>query len=367
LDTAQPGLMEALSQIIAKDYAFTIAVLAAGFVAGVLAYWIVRFILRRWRKISVLQKSGFKSARLEKPLRSLLPALFMLALSPFTRVSGGAELIVTRILSLWVIGSCGWLAIGLLRVFLADLLSRYDIDVEDNLKVRRIYTQVSVIENIAIAVIVLVTVSLMLMRFETVRQIGTGLIASAGVVGIVIGFAAQKTLGNFIAGIQIALSQPIRIDDVVIVENEWGWIEEITLTYVVVRIWDLRRLVVPIGYFIEKPFQNWTRVSADILGTVYIYADYTVSVAELRKELSRILRESQHWDGKVDVLQVTGASDRTVEIRALMSAETSPQAWDLRCEVREKLLEFLQKSHAEALPRTRIELNRDAHAKSVPV
>jgi small-conductance mechanosensitive channel len=355
-------LAQVISKILTNDYAFTVVILAAGFTAGISAYWMALFVLRRWRKITLLKKSGFKPSRLEKPLCSLFPALFMLALSPFLRVSGGVELFVTRIISLWVIGSCGWLAVGVLRAFLADLLSRYDIDAEDNLQSRRVYTQVRVIENIVIAVIVVITVSLMLMRFEMVRQIGTGLIASAGVMGIVIGFAAQKTLGNFIAGIQIALSQPIRIDDVVIVENEWGWIEEITLTYVVVRIWDLRRLVVPIGYFVERPFQNWTRVSANILGTVYIYADYTVSVGDLRKELSRVLGESPHWDGKVDVLQVTGATDRTVEIRALMSAATSPQAWNLRCEVREKLLEFLQKQHPAALPRTRISLNRDAGA-----
>ena len=159
---------------------------------------------------------------------------------------------------------------------------------------------------------------------------------------------------NFIAGIQIALTEPIRIDDVVVVESEWGRIEEITLTYVVVRIWDLRRLVLPISYFIEKPFQNWTRVSADILGSVYVYADCTVPV----QELTRILRQSSYWDQKVDALQVTGATERTVEIRALMSAASSPDAWNLRCEVREKLLGFFQKNYPEALPRTRIDFRR---------
>ncbi|MGB2599197.1 MAG: mechanosensitive ion channel domain-containing protein, partial [Candidatus Omnitrophota bacterium] len=200
------------------------------------------------------------------------------------------------------------------------------------------------------------TGALVLMTFEKVRQLGTSLLASAGIIGVILGFAAQKTLGNFIAGLQIALAQPIRIDDVVIVEDEWGWIEEITLTYVIVRIWDLRRLVVPISYFIEKPFQNWTRISADILGSVFIYADYTVPVKELRSELTRILEESQHWDKKVNGLQVTNTTAQTVEIRALMSSVDSPTAWNLRCEVREKLLEFLQKRFPECLPRTRVEL-----------
>ena len=198
----------------------------------------------------------------------------------------------------------------------------------------------------------------MLMTFSAVRQIGVSILASAGILGVVLGFAAQKTLGNLIAGIQIALAQPIRLDDAVVVENEWGWIEEITLTYVVVRIWDLRRLVLPISYFIEKPFQNWTRNSADILGSVFIYADYTVPVEEVRAELGRILKESPHWDKKVNVLQVTDATEHTVKLRALMSAADSPTAWNLRCETREKLLEFLQKKYPQSLPRTRVELQK---------
>ena len=198
----------------------------------------------------------------------------------------------------------------------------------------------------------------MLMTFERVRQLGTTILASAGVVGIVVGMAAQRTIATFIAGLQIAITQPIRVDDVVIVENEWGRIEEITLTYVVVRIWDLRRLIVPITYFIESPFQNWTRTSADILGTVFIYTDYTVPVNAIREQLQKILNESEHWDKKVCVLQVTNASDRTMELRALMSAADASAAWTLRCEVREKLLAFIKKEYPQALPRLRTELYR---------
>lgn len=346
-----------LSDFLAKNSVFTVMVLAIGFGTGVIVYWILLILMRRWIRKSESGKRGLESRHLEKPLRSLLPAVFVLAAFTFGRLSPGAETVVAHFLRLWLIGSCGWLVIGIARTSRSWLLKRYDIGVEDNLQNRRVQTQVRVIENLVIAVIVLATIAFMLMTFEAVRQIGTGIIASAGVAGIVLGFAAQKTLGNFIAGLQIAITQPIRIDDVVIVENEWGWIEEITLTYVVVRIWDLRRLVVPISYFVEKPFQNWTRVSADILGSVYIYADYTVPVKELRKELTRILQASTYWDKKVDVLQVTGANERTIEIRALMSAATSPEAWNLRCEVRERLLEYLQKNHTPALPRTRIELN----------
>ena len=215
------------------------------------------------------------------------------------------------------------------------------------------------ITNIIVVGLILLTICFVLMSFSQVRQIGVSLLASAGVLGIVIGFAAQKTLGNLIAGIQIAIAQPIRLDDVVIVEDEWGWIEEITLTFVVIRIWDLRRLVVPIAYFLEKPFQSWTRTSADLLGTVFIYTDYTVPVKEVRSELTRILENSPKWDKKVNGLQVTNVTEKTVELRALMSAADSLTAWDLRCEVREKLLEFLQQRFPECLPRMRIEMNKE--------
>ncbi len=260
---------------------------------------------------------------------------------------------------LWFMSSIGWILIRIVHAARESFLSLYDISTPDNLKARRIYTQVKVIENILIFIIIFLTITFILMSFEQVRQIGTGLLASAGIVGIVLGFAAQKTLGNFIAGIQIAFAQPIRIDDVVIVENEWGRIEEITLTYVVVRIWDLRRLVMPISYFVEKPFQNWTRVSADILGSVFIHADYTVPVDKMRAELTRILQGSPLWDKKVNVLQVTDAQQNTVELRALMSAKDSPAAWDLRCEVREKLLTFLQEKFPDSLPKTRILLHQE--------
>ncbi len=201
------------------------------------------------------------------------------------------------------------------------------------------------------------------MTFEKIRQLGVSIMASAGVIGIIAGFAAQKSIATLFAGIQIAITQPIRLDDVVIVENEWGWIEEITLTYVVVRIWDLRRLVLPITYFIERPFQNWTRVSADILGTVFLYMDYTVPVRVIREELQKIVKGSDLWDGKVCGVQVTDATQQTVEVRALVSAVDSSKAWDLRCLVREKLLEFLQNKYPDSLPKTRVELEKSILGK----
>jgi len=203
----------------------------------------------------------------------------------------------------------------------------------------------------------------MLMVFESVRQLGTSILASAGVLGIIVGFAAQKSIATVLAGFQIAMTQPIRLDDVVIVEGEWGRIEEITLTYVVVLIWDQRRLVVPISYFIEKPFQNWTRVSAELLGTIFLYMDYTVPLDKLRAELDRLLAETDMWDKRVKVVQVTDSKERVIEVRVLVSAADASTAWNLRCMLREKLIGYLQRNHPESLPRTRAELSNPEGAE----
>jgi small-conductance mechanosensitive channel len=239
------------------------------------------------------------------------------------------------------------------------IAARYKMNVKDDLAARRVMTQVQVMKKIMIVIITVIAISVMLMTFPGIRSIGAGLFASAGIAGLVIGMAARPTLSNLIAGIQMALTEPIRLNDVVIVEGEWGWIEEIGMTYVVVRIWDLRRLIVPLSYFIEKPFQNWTRTTADLLGTVYIYTDYTVPVEEVRKQLHAILQSSGLWDGKVWGLQVTNATEHTVELRALMSAPDSNAAWDLRCEVREKLIQYLQERYPGSLPKARAEIRQE--------
>ncbi len=257
-----------------------------------------------------------------------------------------------------MISSIAWFIIKLTAVLENLILSKYEVDEKDNLQARKIYTQVRIIRKILVVIIIIVALSAILMSFKQFRQLGTGILASAGLAGIIIGFAAQRTLSNLLAGIQIAITQPIRIDDVVIVENEWGKIEEITLTYVVVKIWDLRRLILPISYFIEKPFQNWTRVSADLLGTVYLYVDYSVPVEEIRKELHHILQNAQ-WDGLVWGLQVTDTTDKTMQLRALMSAPDASSAWNLRCEVREKLVEFIQQKYPNALPKLRAEIQEN--------
>jgi small-conductance mechanosensitive channel len=292
----------------------------------------------------------------ERPTRLLLPLLALLPVIPWLPL---ASIMVSRLnhaVALALIACTGWLAVALLDVLQDYISQRHAAEAGNNLAVRRVRTQVQVLRHTAVVVVVIATIAIMVMTFPSARHVGESLFASAGLAAVIAGLAARSTFSNLLAGVQIALSQPIRLDDVVIVEGEWGWIEEITMTYVVVRIWDLRRLVLPISYFIEKPFQNWTRNAADLLGTAFIYADYTVPVQEVREELHRILQASGMWDGKVWGLQVSNATERTLEMRALMSAPESSEAWDLRCYVREKLVAFLQQNYPESLPRTRGEI-----------
>jgi small-conductance mechanosensitive channel len=262
-------------------------------------------------------------------------------------------------LGLGLIAGVAWLVVSVSRVIDDVLGVRFRLDVSDNLEARRIHTQARVLRRSVTVLIVVLTVGAMLMTFPQVRELGASVLASAGLAGIVVGFAARPVLQNVIAGVQIAIAQPIRLDDVVIVEGEWGRIEEFTATYVVVRIWDQRRLVVPLNYFIENPFQNWTRTESEILGTVFLFADYTVPVEELRQELHRLLQANDKWDRRAWGLVVTDTTERAVELRALMSARDAGAAWDLRCEIREQLLVYLQRHHPTALPRLRAELGGD--------
>ena len=243
------------------------------------------------------------------------------------------------------------------------VLTEFDINVADNLQARKVYTQVHVIGKVVYAVICLFTVASVLMLFQEVRQFGTSILASAGVLGIIIGFAAQKTISNLFAGFQIAMTQPIRLDDVVIVEGEWGRVEEITLTYVIIHIWDDRRLVVPLGYFIEKPFQNWTRASAQLLGSVFLWVDYTMPLDGLRKALKDIIEPNPLWDKRFWNLQVTDATEKTMQIRVLATSADSSKGWDLRCDIREKLIAYIQKHHQHSLPQFRASFEKPLPAK----
>ncbi|WP_024482188.1 mechanosensitive ion channel family protein [Cellulophaga baltica] len=262
--------------------------------------------------------------------------------------------VLQKLSTLLIIFAITWLLIASIRIIKKKVIENYDVSASNNLRARKIYTQFNILERIVIFLLIIFAVGIALMSFDSIREIGVSIFASAGVAGIILGFSAQKMLASILAGIQIAIAQPIKIDDVVIVEGEWGRIEEITLTYVVVNIWDKRRLIVPTTYFIEKPFQNWTKTSSDILGTVFLYTDYNVPFDEMRAELTKILHSTELWDGEVNVLQVTDSKEHTVEIRALMSAKDSTTAWDLRVLVREKLISFLQKNYPDSLPHTRV-------------
>lgn len=295
-----------------------------------------------------------------RPLQWIVILLVIRLVLP-VGLSGEYLAVAKHAFSLFFIGLVSLLLVKTVYILDEYVVSRFDVDIKDNLRARKIRTQLNVLKRIVTILVCILALGTMLMTFEKVRQLGTTILASAGIIGIVVGIAAQRTIGTFIAGLQIAFTQPIRIDDVVIVENEWGRIEEITLTYVVVKIWDLRRLIVPITYFIEKPFQNWTRVTADLLGTVYVYVDYTVPVEAVRVELQKILKDSELWDGKVCVLQVTNASEHTLELRALMSTPDASTAWSLRCHVREKIVEFIQKNYPESLPKLRASLKQLPH------
>jgi small-conductance mechanosensitive channel len=250
--------------------------------------------------------------------------------------------------------SFAWLLLQAGRGMRRFLDEHFDISQPDNLRARRVRTQIAFIERIFDVAVVVVTVAIVIGQFESGRKLSNGLLASAGVASLVIGLAAQRTLANLLAGFQIAFTSPIHIDDAVVVENEWGWIEEISLTYVVVRVWDRRRLILPITYFVEKPFQNWTRKSGQILGSVFLEVAHHTPFQPLDEELNRLLDEHPKWDGDARVLQVVEMKERSIQMRALMTARNSPDCWDLRCDVRRGLIEFLVREYPDCLPAARL-------------
>ncbi|MGE3805230.1 MAG: mechanosensitive ion channel family protein [Gemmataceae bacterium] len=291
------------------------------------------------------------------PLRYALALLFYELLNPLLGLAAGPQAAVDVVVRTLLIVTLTWAVMRLLTLcseFLEHYLTQ---QTEDPNRIRSIQTQIAVPRGILRFVAVVVGLALICLQFEVVRSVGVSLIASAGLAGVMIGFAAQRTVANLLAGIQLAIFQPIKIGDVVIVENEWGWIEEIALTYVVIKVWDLRRLVIPVSYFLERPFQNWTKGPADLLGTVFLHTDYTVPVEEIRAELKRIVEESELWDKRAQGVQVTNLTDRSVEVRALVSAADGSKLWDLRCLVREKLLTWLQSRGKECLPVQRVEVD----------
>ncbi|MDO9153485.1 MAG: mechanosensitive ion channel [Paludibacter sp.] len=256
--------------------------------------------------------------------------------------------------TLLLIFSIAWICIQFTRAGEYYLQSHFDIGVSDNLHARKRLTQLKVFKGITNSIIIVLAIAISLLTFKEVRTLGLSLLTSAGIFGIIIGFAAQKSIAMFLAGIQLAITQPIRLDDVVIVENEWGRIEEITLTFVVVKIWDERRLVLPVTWFLEKPFQNWTRTSAQITGTIFIYVDYSFPVERIREVLPDMLKKNPDWDGRFWNVQVTKVTEQYKEIRLMLTSADSAKNWDLRAAIREELIDFINVNYPDVFAKIRI-------------
>ncbi len=355
----QPGLAQFLHRTIKWSTDIGGSIIALWFLYRLLL--LVDFQINRWaasRPHFIGHIVLSLSKHLRNPTKMLLFLLFFRLTVPLLDLTENVQGLTGQVFGLLFIIALAWLTIQGMYVLEEMVLGYYKMDVPDNLSARKMHTQVRFIKRLIITVVVIIAGASMLMMFDKVRQLGTSILASAGIVGIVVGLAAQRSIANILVGMQIALTQPIRLDDVVIIENEWGRIEEITITYVVVKLWDSRRLIVPSTYFTEKTFQNWTRVSSDLLGTVFLYLDYTVPVEAIRQELKKILQASTLWNGKVGQVQVTNTSAQAMELRLLLSADDASLSWDLRCEVREKMIAFVQLHFPESLPKIRGKLEQ---------
>jgi len=328
--------------------------------------WIVRTALLALARRVRARSAGRRYARIVEviamPAAVAVPLFFLSLAVVGTPLSDAWLARIQHALAIGGLLCLTWLAVRAIGAIERGILRRHPVAVADNLEARRIQTQARVLGRVAQIMVWLVGISIALMTFPAIRELGATLLASAGIIGLVAGIAAKPVFGNLIAGLQIALAQPIRLDDVVIVDGEWGRIEEITSAYVVVRVWDERRLVVPLQWFVENPFQNWTRTSAQLLGTAFLWLDYRTPMAAVRDELKRICRDDERWDGRVCVAQVTETEQSTIQVRLLVSARNSGDLFDLRCAVREQMICFLHEQHPEALPRLRADLARETEA-----
>lgn len=333
------------------------AVLAVGWMAVDLVYRALRAAIRRMPAanggravLEAMLRRGYRPSQL---LVGLVGSRFaVLAVTDPGNWRNG----LLHALLIAAIVAGGWLVASLLLAIADHVLARFPIEAADNYEARRAHTQVVIIRRLSLALVSVLTLGVALTTFEAIRAFGATLLASAGLAGVIAGLAAQTTLGNLFAGLQLVFGDALRIDDVVVVEGEWGRIEEITLSYVVVNIWDQRRMILPTSYFTSTPFTSWTRRDAQILGTVELELDWSIPVAEMRAELERYVRDHPLWDGRSVGLQVTGATGAAITVRALVSARDGSAAWDLRCAVREHLVEWVRINHPDSLPRMRTEI-----------
>lgn len=318
-------------------------------------HWLLFRFVRRRQEAQASPHLGLLQ-HLGSPARAIFVLTCFLLIEPFFPFSADLHSDVRETLAILLVLSAGWFAVGGVYVVQNVLLRRFDLSAPDNVQARRVHTQFQLFRRVIIGLIVIVTVGVALYTFHDDRiwRAGTGLLASAGLASLVLAAAAKSTAANFLAGMQIAFTQPIRLEDVVVVQGEWGRIEEINSAYVVVRLWDLRRLIVPLTFFIENTFQNWTRETTQIIGSAFLYLDYSVPVEALRQHLVEIVSEAKQWDGQVCALQVTDAKERTMEIRCLMSAASASDSFDLRCLVREQMIRFVREQYPQALPQMRL-------------
>jgi len=350
-----PGLLDLSQRIPSLIWNLAIAIIA------ILVGLIIKFIVTRLFRLYAKKETSYSFFRsviinLGRAITYFIPLFLLNLFIPFMRMDKVYIAPLDKTIEILLTISFAGILVRSVRILEDYIYHTYDLNKADNLKERKIRTQIQFMRKLIVVVIVFVTIAIILLSFESMRKIGTGLLTGVGIGGIIVGFAAQNSLGNLLAGFQIAFTQPIRIDDVLVVEGEWGRVEEITLTYVVLKIWDERRLILPINYFIQKPFQNWTRTSADILGTVFLYMDHTVPIDAIREEFERLIVKTPLWDKRVKVVQVTDVKEQVIEIRVLMSSRTSSDAFDLRCYIRENLITFIQQNYPGSLPKTRNEL-----------
>ncbi len=297
--------------------------------------------------------------RMAVPVNIFLPLFTLNLFKDELRLRASQLHVFDRFAQVFLTIAIAYILIAVVKIVEDYVVYKYDLNKPDNLRERKIRTQLQFVRRLSTGLIVTLTLCLIFLSFPNLRKLGAGLLTGVGIGGIIVGIAAQRSLANFLAGMQIAFTQPIRLDDVLVVEGEWGRVEEITLTYVVMALWDQRRLILPITYFIEKPFQNWTRTGSDILSAAMIYVDYTVPVNEVRKELLLFVQKQTLWDGRVAVLQVTNWTEKVVELRCLVSTSNASAAFDLRCLIREHLLQFIQNNYPHSLPTTRIEWDKE--------
>ena len=346
------------------NWVVSIGVLVAALFIGLALH---RFAFRIFTRLVEGKDLFWRSlvSRGKRPLKLAILTFTLSFAASIAPLAPGPANFIRHVLLLGFILVVGWSAKAALHIWVTVYLRRFKLDAEDNLLARTHVTQSRIGERVGSFMVVVLTVAAMLMTFPAVQQYGVSVLASAGVAGIVLGLALQPMLKNIFAGIQLAITQPIRIDDALIVEGEWGNVEEITSTYVVVKLWDWRRMILPLSYFIENPFQNWTRESSALIGTVMIYLDYSVPVSAIRKRVEEIANESKIWDRKVVNVQVTDFTESVMQIRILISAASAPKTFDMRCEMREKIIDFIQRDYPAALPRVRAEGAANANGAAV--